>query len=113
MVHSVKEVRQSAEFKEWLSGLRDRKGAARILLRIENLARGNPGDVAPVGGGISELRFHFGPGYRVYYKETGEEIILLFYGGDKSTQPKDILEAKKIASGWEEKMHDSGTFQPF
>ncbi|MDR0586078.1 MAG: hypothetical protein LBG26_02445 [Treponema sp.] len=65
--------------------------------RIERLKQGNPGDVKPAGEGISEMRIDYGPGYRVYYKDTGKEIIILLCGGDKSSQEEDIMQAKKIA----------------
>ena len=73
-----------------------------MLARIKRLAEGNPGDVKPTGEGVSEMRIDYGPGYRVYYKETGREIIILLYGGDKCTQEADIEEAKKIARFYEE-----------
>ena len=85
------------DFSEWLDGLRDRAGRGRIAKRIERLAQGNFGDVAPVGEGVSELRLHFGPGYRVYFVRRGEELVILLCGGDKSTQARDIENAKKIA----------------
>jgi len=77
--------------------LKDAIGKAHINRRIDRLSRGNPGDVEPVGEGISEMRIHYGPGYRVYYKEIGDKIIILLCGGDKSTQEVDIVKAKKIA----------------
>jgi putative addiction module killer protein len=92
------EVLQTAEFDTWLVDLKDQHGKARIVSRIQRLEQGNPGDAAPVGDGISELRIHSGPGYRVYYKQAGKMIILLLCGGDKSTQQKDILRAKDIAA---------------
>jgi putative addiction module killer protein len=70
---------------------------ARILARIRRLAEGNPGDVKPAGEGISEMRIDYGPGYRMYYKNTGKEIIILLCGGDKTTQQADIDRAKKLA----------------
>ncbi|MCW5692539.1 MAG: type II toxin-antitoxin system RelE/ParE family toxin [Pseudolabrys sp.] len=91
------ELRRTADFDEWLKGLRDTRAKAKILVRIERLARGNPGDVAPVGQGISELRVHFGPGYRVYFKQAGMRIVVLLCGGDKDTQATDILRAQELA----------------
>jgi len=90
-------VRQTEIFADWLKELRDAKAKAKILVRIDRLADGNAGESAPVGDGISELRIHYGPGYRVYYKTVGKELIILFCGGDKSTQDRDIRKAKKIA----------------
>ena len=92
------EVRKTLVFAQGLDGLRDLQGRARVQARIERLARGNPGDVEPVGAGVSELRIHFGPGYRVYFLKRGREIILLLGGGDKSTQAKDIAAALRFAS---------------
>jgi len=79
----------------------------RVLLRVNRLALGNPGDVRPVGSGISELRIHFGPGYRVYYLAEGERLILLLCGGDKSSQPDDIAQARHIAREWHKHGGDS------
>lgn len=91
------EVRKTDLFAEWLDGLRDILVRARIQARIERLAGGNPGDVEPVGEGVSELRIHYGPGYRVYFKRRGQELIILLAGGDKSTQGQDIKTALKLA----------------
>jgi putative addiction module killer protein len=92
------EVQKTEEFDGWLSGLADQKAQAKIASRIERLGLGNPGDVKPVGGGVSEMRVPHGPGYRVYYKQTGKTVVLLLCGGDKSTQEKDIKRAKEIAA---------------
>lgn len=92
------EVLKTAEFDTWLVNLKDQLGKARIVSRIQRLEQGNPGDAAPVGDGISELRIHSGPGYRVYYKQTGRMIVLLLCGGDKSTQQRDIQRARDIAA---------------
>lgn len=94
------EVVKSATFDRWLRKLKNRRAAARIQVRIDRLAAGNPGDVKPVGSGISELRIDYGPGYRVYYLHEGQRLILLLYGGDKSSQQKDIEEAKRMAADW-------------
>jgi len=94
------EVVKSSVFDSWLSGLRDRQAKARILVRIERLTLGNPGDVKPVGGGISEMRVDYGAGYRVYYMQRGELLIVILAGGDKSTQDVDIETAKAIAAEW-------------
>jgi putative addiction module killer protein len=88
----------TAEFDKWLSSLSDRAGAAAIAVRIRRLGAGNPGNVRAVGDGLSELKVDFGPGYRVYFKRTGREIVVLLCGGDKSTQGKDIRRAKVLAS---------------
>ena len=82
--------------------LKDAKAKAHIDRRIDRLCRGNPGDVEPIGEGCSEMRIDYGPGYRIYYKDTGREIIIILCGGDKSTQQTDIIRAKKIAREDEE-----------
>lgn len=87
------EVLQTDVFSNWMRRLRDPVARARIAVRIDRLALGNPGDVKPVGEGVSEMRIHHGPGYRVYYAHRGQEIILLLCGGDKSTQADDIRRA--------------------
>lgn len=91
------EVRQTARFRNWLAGLRDERGRARILKRLDRAGQGNLGDVAPVGGGVSEMRIFHGPGYRVYFVQRGSALIVLLCGGDKSTQAADIAEAKAMA----------------
>ena len=96
------EVRQTNQFSNWLSRLRDRRAKAKITVRIERLAFGNPGDVEPVGNGVSELRVHYGAGYRVYFVKRGNMLIILLCGGDKSTQSKDIKAAKAIAENLED-----------
>jgi putative addiction module killer protein len=90
-------IRRTSVYKKWINGLRDSRARYRILTRIKRLEEGNPGDVEPVGEGISELRIHYGPGYRVYYKDTDMEIVILLCGGDKTTQQEDIARAKQIA----------------
>ena len=84
-------------FSEWLMDLRDIRARAKVLSRIDRLELGNPGDIAPVGDGVSELRIHYGPGYRVYFIGHGDALIVLLGGGDKSTQSSDITAAKKLA----------------
>lgn len=91
------EIRKTQIFSEWIDGLRDIHARARILVRIERLAVGNPGDVRPVGEGVSELRIDHGPGYRVYYKKQGQAVVVLLAGGDKSTQARDIKIALRLA----------------
>jgi putative addiction module killer protein len=93
----VIEIRETVTFSAWLKALRDSQSRARIAARVRRLAFGNPGDVRPVGEGISELRIHCGPGYRVYYVQRGAVLIVLLCGGDKSTQARDIAMAKKMA----------------
>ena len=97
----MSDVVKSATFDRWLAGLRDIRGRAIVLVRIERLAAGNPGDWKAVGGGVNELRIAFGPGYRVYYKDHGGLVVVLLAGGDKSTQAADIIKAKVIAADWE------------
>ena len=97
----MKEVRRSSIYVNWFKKLRDRRARMRIFARVERLANGNSGDVKPVGEGIFELRIDYGPGYRVYFKDTEKEIIILFCGGDKRTQTADIIAAKKIAKSYE------------
>jgi putative addiction module killer protein len=91
------EIRKTENFAKWLDGLNDIRARARILVRIERLAAGNPGDVKPVGEGVSELRIDYGPGYRVYYKKQGRTVIILLAGGDKRTQSKNIKAALSLA----------------
>ncbi len=91
---------RSASFDRWLGKLKDRRAIARILVRIDRLALGNPGDVRSVGGGVSELKIDYGPGYRVYFAQRGQSLVLLLCGGDKSTQSVDIETAKRIATEW-------------
>ena len=94
---SMVEVRKTDLFARWLDNLRDIRGRARVQARIERLAAGNPGDVEPVGEGVSELRINYGPGYRVYFKKRGRELIILLAGGDKSSQSRDIKAALRLA----------------
>lgn len=85
------------EFRGWLEGLRDTRARARVLARIDRLSDGNPGDSAPVGEGVSEMRIHFGPGYRVYFIRSNTKIVVLLAGGDKRSQPQDIQRARTLA----------------
>jgi putative addiction module killer protein len=91
------EIRKTEAFVQWLDGLRDIKARSRVLARIERLATGNPGDVKPVGEGVSELRIDYGPGYRVYFVKRGQAVIVLLAGGDRSTQARDIRTAIRLA----------------
>ncbi len=94
------EVHTTNAFLAWLRKLRDVRALARIQVRIDRLSLGNPGDVRPVGDGVSELRIDYGPGYRVYFLQMGETYILLLCGGDKNTQNDDIAKAKALAREW-------------
>jgi len=93
----VIEIRKTQSFADWFSGMRDKHVKARIQARIDRLSLGNFGDVAPVGEGISELRIHYGPGYRVYFIQRGRELVILLGGGDKGTQRHDIKAALALA----------------
>ena len=95
-------VLRSKEFDDWLSGLKDRAAKARIAARLVSLELGNFGDTHPVGEGVNELRFHFGPGYRVYYTHSGRVLIYVLGAGDKSSQKRDIAKAKALARTIEE-----------
>ncbi len=90
------EIRETTAFAEWLSQLKDGRAKAKIAARIQRMTSGNFGDVAPVGGGVSELRIHYGPGYRVYFVQRGKELIILLCGGDKGSQRKDISLARQM-----------------
>lgn len=94
------DIKQTATFRTWERKLKDSRAKAAIAARIFRLANGLPGDVSPVGAGVSELRIHYGPGYRVYFQQRGTEIVILLCGGDKSSQVKDIETAKRLASEW-------------
>lgn len=92
------EVRQTEVFSKWLSRLRDIRARARIQARIDRLELGNSGDAKPVGEGVSEMRIDYGPGYRVYFIQSGSELIILLAGGDKGSQSKDIRKALRLAA---------------
>ncbi len=91
------EIRKTENFLKFMTGLRDRKARQQITTRVDRLSFGHEGDVAPVGEGISELRIHYGPGFRIYFKRHGELFIILLCGGDKSSQDRDIKLAKRLA----------------
>ena len=91
------EIRKTDDFRDWMKSLKDAIGKAHIDRRVERLRKGNPGDHRFFGDMVSEMRIDYGPGYRVYYKDTGKEIIILLCGSDKSTQQADIVKAKRIA----------------
>lgn len=85
-------------FSEWLEGLRDRRAIIRILARLERMSSGNLGDCMPVGEGVIEARIHYGAGYRLYFIQRGQALLVLLCGGDKSTQAVDIVHAKQLAT---------------
>ncbi len=90
------EIRYTDSFSEWLQHLRDHKGKAKILVRIDRLRLGLFGDYKSVGNGVSEIRIDFGPGYRLYYAKRGKNVIILLAGGDKSSQNRDIKKAHDL-----------------
>ena len=96
------ELRKTAVFARWLDELRDLRARARVQARLDRLAEGNPGDVKPVGEGVSELRINYGPGYRVYFKARGRTVIILLAGGNKRTQAGDVRSALRLARGLSE-----------
>jgi putative addiction module killer protein len=96
------EIRQTEVFSGWLRNLADTRAKARIAARVDRLRMGNPGDVSPIGEGLSEMRIHYGPGYRVYYVQRGAALVMLLCGGDKATQASDIRTAKRLASELED-----------
>lgn len=95
--HFMKTIYTTENFDEWFSALRDKQAQKRIQARIKRAETGNPGDCEPVGEGVSEMRIHYGPGYRIYFVQRGIEIVILLAGGDKSTQAKDIKIALEMA----------------
>lgn len=95
-MHNVIEVLKTATFDKWLAGLRDQTAIALIARRLERVQEGHLGDAKSVGGGISELRIGYGPGYRIYFMRRGQVVIILLCGGDKSTQARDIARARKM-----------------
>ena len=94
------EVRQTAEFVDWLHRLRDADAVARIVARIRRMELGNPGDVRSVGNGVMEMRVAYGPGYRIYYVSRGAAIVILLCAGDKSRQRQDIKRAQQLAENY-------------
>ena len=97
----MKSIQTTEVFDAWFVGLRDMQAVRRIQVRIDRAEDGNFGDCEPVGDGVSEMRIHYGPGYRVYFIKRGERVIVLLCGGDKSTQEKDIKAAKLLAKNLE------------
>jgi putative addiction module killer protein len=96
------QIRRTKAYIDWISRLKDITARTRITMRVDRLEEGNPGDSRSVGSGIVELKINFGPGYRVYYTQIGDTLILLLCGGDKSTQSKDIARAKLLLAQYEE-----------
>ena len=96
------EIRKTEIFVEWLDTLRDSRAKARIIARLDRMEMGNFGEVRSVGGGVNELRIHYGPGYRVYFVRRGPVVVILLCGGDKKTQHADIAKAKKLADKLED-----------
>lgn len=96
------ELKQTQTYEKWEARLRDKRARTIIAARLMRLAEGLAGDVEPIGEGISELRIHYGPGYRVYFQRRGNLLVVLLCGGDKSTQVRDIAAAKKLANEWSE-----------
>ena len=96
------EIIKTSVFDAWLSDLRDQRAKTRIGARLDRLASQNPGDVKPVGEGVSEMRIDHGPGYRIYFLQHGVVLVILLCGGDKSTQAKDVERAKTLAKAWKE-----------
>ena len=96
------ELKQTETFRKWRTLLKDERARILVASRLDRLAFGLAGDVEPVGQGVSELRIHHGPGYRIYFQKRGSTIIVLLCGGDKSTQAKDIKAAKRLAEAWSE-----------
>lgn len=95
-------LKQTETFRKWFVGLRDERAATAIAARLDRLAFGHAGDARPIGKGISELRIHHGPGYRVYFQQRGATIIVLLCGGDKGSQQRDVRTALSLANQWEE-----------
>lgn len=96
------EVRKTETFAKWIDRLQDIRARAHVLVRIERLAAGNPGDVKPVGEGVSEMGIDYGPGYRVYFKKMGQKMVILLAGGAKNTQSRDIKTALRLSRNLEE-----------
>ncbi|MEN2787111.1 type II toxin-antitoxin system RelE/ParE family toxin [Sphingomonas qilianensis] len=95
------QIRQTQVFARWYAGLRDTRAKAHIVARLDRLSLGHIGDAKSVGSGVSELRIHYGPGYRLYFTRVGEQLVLLVCGGDKTSQRADIAQAHKLVAAWE------------
>ncbi|MDX8439959.1 type II toxin-antitoxin system RelE/ParE family toxin [Mesorhizobium australafricanum] len=96
------ELKQTETFRKWRRQLKDERARALIASRLDRLAFGHAGDAGPVGEGISELRIHYGPGYRIYYRKHGNTVLILLCGGNKGSQAKDIRTAKRLSADWSE-----------
>lgn len=96
------ELKQTETFRKWYTKLKDERATTAISLRLARLAYGHLGDAEPIGKGVSELRIHYGPGYRVYFQWRGDAIIVLLFGGDKGSQCRDIKTALRLADEWRE-----------
>ena len=94
------ELKQTEQFRRWRTRLKDERARTLLASRLDRLAYGHAGDVAPVGDGISELRIHYGPGYRIYFHRQGNTVVILLCGGDKGSQTKDINTAKRLLAEW-------------
>ena len=95
------EILKTDAFEAWFGSLKDRRAKGRILMRLRRMELGNPGVVAPVGTGVSEMKIDYGPGYRIYFKQVGVEAFLILWGGDKSSQMRDVRYAKRLADAEE------------
>ena len=98
-------VKETTNYAKWIDGLKDKTAQIRIVARIKRLAEGNPGDAKLLSGGIYELRINYAKGYRVYYIHRGDQIIILLAGGDKTSQNKDIVTARRLAKEYKEVEH--------
>jgi len=94
------ELKQTEQFRRWRTRLKDARARALIASRLDRLAYGHAGDAAPAGEGVSELRIHYGPGYRIYFHRRGNTVLILLCGGDKASQAKDIKTAKRLLDEW-------------
>lgn len=95
-------MKQTETFRKWRAKLKDDRARAMIASRLDRLAFGHAGDVAPIGHGLSELRIHYGPGYRIYFQKRGDLVLILLCGGDKRSQARDIKTAMRLARDWSE-----------
>ena len=106
------DIRQTFTYADWFSNLRDRAAKSRIDIRIRRLSLGNPGDVKPVGEGVSELRVDYGPGYRIYFIKRADLYVVLLAGGEKSSQASDVIKAKALARELYELKHGQDNYHP-